>query len=199
MAAERESSAEVEALVRRAAAGEAAAQAELLGRYRYVIRRAVRARLGGALRAREETADLEQEVALRVLTSLGKQQWRGRSAFLAWLKQLALGEVIDRVRYHAAARRAVAAEVELEEDAVAQAKRSPESLMDEQARLHELERRLEALPDKQALAVMLFHQGHSHAEIGAVLGCSEEAARKQVARGRARLVTTATPEKNPRR
>ena len=181
-------SAVVEDLVRRAGEGDREAQQALLARYRYFIRRSVRDRLGVGLRAREESSDLEQNVAIEVLLSLPGQEWRGRRAFLAWLRKIAAAEVIDRARYHGAARRERAREVELE-DGLGRATASPESWVDEQRRLAELEALLDELPVRQAQAVVLFTQGHSHAEIGEVLGCTPEAARKHVARGRAQLAS----------
>ncbi len=182
----------IEDLVARAASGDREAQAALLGRYRYFIRRAVRARLGASLRGREATSDLEQEVALEVLRSLAGHEWRGRGAFVAWLRRIAADEVIDVARYHAAARRDPRRETELT-DALARptAATSPEAWIDERRRLRDLEVMLDALPDAQAKAVVLFYQGHSHAEIGEVLGVSAEAARKHVARGRAKLAMLA--------
>jgi RNA polymerase sigma-70 factor, ECF subfamily len=187
MAGSTTASAEIEALVRRAAAGDRSAQAELLVRYRPFIRSAVRARLGRALRGREETVDLEQEVALEVLVSLEDQRWQGRSAFLGWLQRVVSREVIDRARYHGAQMRDVNREVELQE--IAAAARSAESQLEASERVIALEKLFDALPPRQAQAVVLMHRGHSLAEIAEVLGCTVEAARKHVARGRAKLVS----------
>jgi RNA polymerase sigma factor (sigma-70 family) len=182
-------SAVIEDLVLRAARGDRDAQEALLTRYRYFIRRAVRARLGPALRGRESTSDLEQEVAIEVLRSLARHEWRGHSAFVAWLRRLAADEVIDAARYHAAQRRDPGRETPADERLAGRPRASPESWLDEARRMHELEQLLDTLPDQQAQAVVLFYQGHSHAEIGAVLGTSAEAARKHVARGRAKLAS----------
>jgi len=186
----RTSSEYLEALVARAARGDRAGQQELLERYRYFIRRAVRERMGEALRAKEATVDLEQDVALAIIRSLAGQRWQGRAAFMGWLRQVARGEVIDTARYHQAARRESAREAPLDEGRAVPARApepSPESRIDLQRQVQALERLLDALPAHQAQAVVLFYQGHSHAEIGLVLGCTAEAARKHVARGRAKL------------
>ncbi len=183
-------SAIVEDLVHRAASGDREAQEALLNRYRYFIRRAVRDRFGLPLRGREDTSDLEQDAALAVLNSLKGQKWRGRRAFVAWLRTIAAGEVIDRVRYHTAQRRNVAQALPLDEQRLHVAARTPESWLDEQRLIHELEKRLDTLPAHHAQALVLHHQGHTHEEIGAVLGVSAEAARKLVARARAKLTAS---------
>ncbi len=182
-------SAIIEDLVRRAALGETQAQEEILRRYQYLIRRAVRQRLGRGLRSREETSDLEQLASMEVLRSLRGQKWQGKRAFLGWLRRVAAGEVIDKARYHQAARRQSNKDLPIDEGRLPQVAASMESRIDEQRQLEQLERLLDELPDKQAQALVLFHQGHSHAEIGEVLEVSAEAARKLVARGRAKLVT----------
>jgi RNA polymerase sigma factor (sigma-70 family) len=177
----------IEQLVQQAAAGDRQAQGLLLMRYRYFIQRAVRERLGQSLRRRESTSDVEQDVALEILRSLKNQQWRGKSAFLGWLRRVVVGEVIDVARYHGAKRRQAKDDVTFSEALAAPVRQSVETWLDERRQLAELERRLDTLPANQAEALVLFHQGHTHAEIGEILGCSPEAARKLVARARAKL------------
>jgi RNA polymerase sigma factor (sigma-70 family) len=182
----RPSAPEIEELVRSAAAGDRAAQGVLLEQYRYLIRRLVRAHLGDALHAREQTQDLEQEVAMEVLRALPKQDFGDRASFLAWLRSVATHRLIDISRYHfAKCRKGDVATASVNELPAPALPRSPESALDHQRRLTTLEELLDQLPAKQAEAVVLFHQGHDYQEIGAALGCSAEAARKQVARGTA--------------
>ncbi len=98
----------VEDLVATAPSGDLAAQAELYELYWPVIRQIVRGcrfRFGADIRAREQTQDLEQEVALEILLALPKQRWQGRQAFKAWMRKLAAAKVIDTHRYHRAKRR----------------------------------------------------------------------------------------------
>jgi RNA polymerase sigma factor (sigma-70 family) len=178
-------------LVARGARGEREAQQALLVRYGPFIRSAVRARLGRGLRGRESTSDLEQQVALEVLRSLPRHEWQGQGAFIAWLRRIATAEVIDAARYHAAARRDPAREAPADERLVAGGA-GVETFLDEARRLEKLDALLDELTPQQAQAVVLFYRGHSHSEIGEVLGCSEEAARKHVARGRARLTSLAS-------
>jgi RNA polymerase sigma factor (sigma-70 family) len=164
------SASDIEELVRKAAAGDCAAQGALLEQYRYLIRRLVRTHLGEALHAREQTQDLEQEVAMEVLRALPKQDFGDRASFLAWLRSVATHRLIDISRYHFAKRRkGDAAQASVSDLPALPLPRSPESALDHQRRLAALEALLDQLPAKQAQAVVLFHQGHAYQEIS---GCS---------------------------
>ncbi|MEE8409994.1 MAG: sigma-70 family RNA polymerase sigma factor [Myxococcota bacterium] len=182
----------VEDLVATAASGDLVAQAELFELYWPVIRQIVRGcrfRFGADIRAREQTQDLEQEVALEILLALPKQRWQGRQAFKAWMRKLAAAKVIDRHRYHRAKRRDRRMETGIEgADRADNLQRSPESKADDQRRLEQLSELLDAIKPEYAGAVMLHHLGYAHAEIGEMLECSAEAARKLVSRGEAKLV-----------
>jgi RNA polymerase sigma factor (sigma-70 family) len=182
----------VEDLVGRAAAGESDARDALFEQYWPVIRQVVRGcryRFGADIRAREQTQDLEQEVALEVLLSLPKQRWQGRQAFRAWIRKLAAAKVVDTHRYHRAKRRDRRMETGLDRaDRRGGGHRSPESVVDDQRALDELSRLLDEIKPEYAGAVMLHHLGYTHAEIGEMLDCSAEAARKLVSRGEAKLL-----------
>ncbi len=182
----------LEELVAEAAGGDRTAQQTLLVRYWQVIRQVVRARknrLGERLSAREETQDLQQAAALRVLSQLDDHRWQGKSAFVAWVKKLAQVEVIDWYRHHSAQKRDVAVETG-EEAAGAQVAslRSAESRLDDQRELDELLAQVEALKPEYGAALMMHHMGFSHAQIGEALKCTPEAARKLVARARIKLL-----------
>ena len=184
-------SSEIEPIVVAAIAGDLQARQLLLERYRYFIRRAVLDfRNTPGARGRDDTGDLEQEIAITVLENISGYQWHGRKAFHAWLRKLAKGELIDRYRYQHAAKRDVARDTG-HTALAAQAVQGPgaETRADERGRMEQLQSLLDRLPTTQAQAIMLFHVGHSHQEIAEILDCSPEAARKLVARGRARLVT----------
>jgi len=155
--------------------------------------RARRRALPARVRARDETADAEQDAALNVLTGLARHEWRGASAFAAWVRELARNEVIDRVRRGTAARRDARAEIELpSQELPAAAPRSMESIADGARGAQALLRDLEKLKPEYGAALLMHHWGFSHAEIGEALGCTEEAARKLVSRGRTRLLALRT-------
>ena len=182
---------EIEPIVAAAIRGDAQSREWLITRYRYFIRRAVLDfRNSPSSRHRDDTMDLEQEIAIAVLENLSEYEWQGRKAFHAWLRKIAKGELIDRYRYQHAQKRDIA--MDTGTGALQGHKRAGAGLETQAdvhqrfAALHEL---LDQLPATQAQAVMLFHMGHAHKEIGEILDCSAEAARKLVARARARLVT----------
>lgn len=182
----------LEDLVAAAAAGDNSAQSQLLKRYWPIIRQAVRARknrLSSKLAAREETQDLEQVVALKVLTSLPKHTWQGGSAFAAWIKRLSSNEVLDVYRRHGARKRDAHAERELNEESDRFApERSAESLLDDQRRFAVLIGQIQELKAEYGAALMMHHIGFTHAQIADALGCTAEAARKLVTRGRQKLL-----------
>lgn len=182
----------LEELVAAAAAGDRGAQQHLLAQYWPVILQAVRARkhrMGGALAAREDTQDLQQAAALRVLQQLTRHRWQGSSAFAAWIKTLARLEVVDAHRHHHAGKRDVGAEARaMSVGGIAAAGASNESRFDAGRRLEALLEQVQALKPEYATALLMHHMGFSHAEIGDTLGCTAEAARKLVSRARTRLL-----------
>ncbi len=178
-------------LVAAAAGGGRQACDELLRHYWPLVCRVVRsrkARVGRGLGLREQTCDLAQQAALRLLRELPKHQWRGQSALAAWIAKLASAEVIDVHRYHGAQRRAPAAEVDDQSvDALERKTRSPESKADRRNQVEALEEALAQLKPDYEAALRLHAMGFTHAEVGELLGCTAEAARKLEARGLSRL------------
>ena len=73
--------------------------------------------------------------------------------------------------------------------------RSPESALDEKRRLERLQGLVDQLKSQYAGALTLYYLGYSHAEVGDLLGCTAEAARKLVTRAEARLVDLAQAER----
>jgi len=184
-------SAVIEDLVTLAAQGDRGAQERLFERYWGVIRqivRACRARHGRHLQVRDQTDDLAQEVALEVLSAMPRQHWQGRQAFRAWIRCMAEAKVIDAQRYHLAQKRDQRRETAQSHADAKAPSPSPESMIDEGRRLTRLSELIAELKPEYAGAVMLHHLGYTHAEIGELLGCTPEAARKLVSRAEAKLV-----------
>lgn len=182
----------IEGLVRAAADGNRDAQEELLQRYWRMVQDVVRARrnrMGRGSTKRDDTQDLQQDVSILILRDLPKHVWQGRRAFLAWLKRLADNKVIDVARHHLAKKRDVWAETHADKaDEVAVARRrSPETIVDQARGLSATEKYLQRLKPDYAAALRLHAVGYSNAEIGEVLDCTPEAARKLVARAIAKI------------
>jgi RNA polymerase sigma factor (sigma-70 family) len=185
------SSVVIEGLVARAAAGNRQAQGELFERYWGVIRQIVRgcrARHGRYMQLRDQTDDLAQEVAIEVLSNMPRQRWQGRQAFRAWIRCMAEAKVIDAQRYHLAQKRDQRRETAASRADVMAVPPSPESVIDDGRRLKKLAELIEQLKPEYAGALMLHHLGYTHAEIGEMLDCTAEAARKLVSRAEAKLV-----------
>lgn len=106
----------------RACAGDAVAVGQLIEQYMPQLHAFVRVRLGGALRARESTADVAQSVCRELLARPGQFVFCGEHRFRAWLFTAALNKLRDKHRFHAYAKRDVAREgVAAEERALAEA------------------------------------------------------------------------------
>jgi RNA polymerase sigma factor (sigma-70 family) len=187
----------LEELILSAAKGDREAQNELIGRYWPIIRDAVRAakrRMGERLAEREETVDLQQAAAIKILAALDAHDFRGRPAFAAWIRRLAQAEVVDHHRHHAAQKRAAPELGGSVLDRVAEERRSPESRYDDMQRFDALLAQIGELKPEYRTALLLHHMGYSHKEIGETLGCTPEAARKLITRARTKLLTTPKTE-----
>ena len=95
----------LEALLRRAAAGDRQAAGELARRYEAPLRAEIRRRLGPDLRARVDTDDIFQSTILESVGSLPAFEFRGEKAYVGWLTLLAERRIRDKARFHRAAKR----------------------------------------------------------------------------------------------
>jgi RNA polymerase sigma factor (sigma-70 family) len=175
----------VESLVARASAGERAAQDELLSRYWELIAGVICVR-----RLREELEDMRQNIALHLVQELPKYTWKGRRAFIAWMKAVADSKVIDAQRHHMALKRDAAADTGIEkaENVAPRSGAGIETQVENQIRGEKVNAMLDQIKPEYATAVRMHVMGFTHPEIADVLGVpSEEAARKLVARGLSQL------------
>lgn len=120
--------------------------------------------------------DLAQDAAQETFVNAwrGLQRFRGDASFRTWLLRIALNAArsIARRQYH---RREVPIEIAADAEGVTHDVADLVVLNDEAARAAAM---VERLPEKQRLAVSLrINQGLSYQEIGAVLDCTEGAAR----------------------
>lgn len=163
------------ALVKRAAAGDAAAYRVLVARHLATVL----ATAGRILTDRTEAEDVAQEAMLRLWQSAGRLEI-GEAGVGPWLRRVAANLAIDRVRRR---RETTVAEV----PEVAEPPTQLQGLAE-----NDLSRRvaaaLAALPERQRLAVTLFHYGElSQSEVAAKLAITEEALESLLARGRRAL------------
>jgi RNA polymerase sigma-70 factor (ECF subfamily) len=164
------------ALVARVAAGEAPAFRALVDRHLPTVL-AIARRM---LRDDAEAEDVAQETLLRLWRNAARLEL-GEGGVRPWLRRVAANLCIDRVR----ARRNTSLGDALPEEV------EPASQMTTLVE-RELGRRvdaaLKALPERQRLALTLFHyEGMSQIEVGEAMGISDEAVESLLARARRAL------------
>lgn len=180
----------LEDLVRAASAGNPEATDQLLNEQWPLIRTIVQARL--AAHQRPFVDDLSQEVAIRLLRQITGHEWRGQGAFKQWMRRLADSVVIDSLRHEHAQRRDSRTHEPLDVHEVpAPAGPSIESQVHARRLAALFELLVKELAPDDSAAVLLARDGYTQAEIGELLACSEEAARKRVKRAMGRLSSLA--------
>src|SRR5262245_50099581 len=169
--------AEAEAsLLARAAAGEAQAFRGLVDRHLPTIL-AIARRM---LKDDAEAEDVAQETMLRLWRNAAGLEL-GPNGLRPWLRRVASNLCIDRVR----SRRNVQVVQEVPEES---APPTQVRYLSERELGARVDAALQALPERQRLAITLFHyEGMSQIEVGDVLGISDEAVESLLARARRAL------------
>ena len=171
------------ALLARVAAGEAEALRSLVDRHLPTVL-AVARRM---LRDDAEAEDVAQETLLRLWRNAGGLEL-GPGGVRPWLRRVVSNLCIDRVR----ARRSttVVEAVPEESEPPTQVRHLAERELGQR-----VDAALKALPERQRLALTLFHyEGMSQIEVGAAMGISDEAVESLLARARRTLKVTLRQE-----
>jgi RNA polymerase sigma-70 factor (ECF subfamily) len=165
-----------DALVRRAADGDASAWPILVARHATMLVRCAWRVLGD----RGEAEDVAQESFVRLMAKA--RSWQADGAPLkTWLYRVALNLSIDRVR----ARRTTSIEAVAEPSDEGRAATSFERALDRKRRVRLA---LADLPERQRTAIALVHyEGLSQQEAATILSLSVDALESLLARGRRRL------------
>lgn len=199
-----EDSAELDGLLRAAAAGNEADWGALLTRYHDRLRRMVVLRLDPRLQGRVDASDVLQEAYLEGFTQLADYLRERKLPFFLWLRYLT-GHKLGRVhrRYLGTQARDAGREVSLYRGALPEASsaalaaqlvghetRPSEAAIraERKLRLQEALNRMDSL-DREVLALRHFEQ-LTRAETAEVLGISEAAAAKRYLRALERLKAT---------
>lgn len=144
----------------------------LVAKEQSALRRFLLALCGGN---RPDAEDIAQETLIKAYLSIG--QYREQQKFSAWLSRIAYHTFLDHRR------NAREADALPETAAIAGTERA-----DDAYKYQELYQALNALPEKERVAILLFYiQGYSVREISQIVGSSEEAVKKQLSRGREHL------------
>ncbi len=185
---------EGDGLVARAKRGDDAAREQLLRRHLPGLEAFVRLRRGAAVAAYESCADLVQSTCREILADLPDLRSDDEAVFRRWLFDAALHKIIDRARFLTADRRDIARNASPGPDLDAAVLQEYATFLtpSRTAMAREEAARIEAafakLPeDYREVLAMVRIAGHTHREIAARLGKSEEAVRKTLQRAAARL------------
>lgn len=184
-------------LVTRVQQGDRAAVEALLAHHLPRLRSWLRVRVGSGLGPRESTSDIVQSACREVLEHLDRFHYEGEAGFRCWLFKTAERKLIDKHRFHRAARRDAGRERiagEGSADGGLDALRGDLATPSQEAMAKEQEERIEAavdrLSDEDRELYALFHiAGLGNAEIAAELGKTEVAVRKAKSRVLARLAS----------
>jgi RNA polymerase sigma-70 factor (ECF subfamily) len=171
-------------LVRRIAAGDAAAAAELMRRRLPAMLALARRMLSDAA----EAEDVAQDVFLKVWKHAAS--WRpGQAKFETWMHRVAINLCLDRLRR--GGRGAVEVSTEIPDERASATRR-----FDEEQRSRRIRGALAALPVRQRAAIVLcYYQGRSNIEAAELLDVSVDALESLLSRARRSLKAALASER----
>ena len=189
---------QIETLVQRAAAGDDAARAELLDRYRGRLRRMVAMRLDKRISARVDPSDVVQEAMKDAFQRLPEYLANPQLPFYPWLRRIAWDRLVDMYRTHIEAeKRSVRREQppNLNDESVAELAHSIVTRSinpGRRAMLAEMQDRtktalLQLKPHDREILVLRYLEQMGVEEIAAVLGISQTAVTSRHLRALQRL------------
>lgn len=182
-------------LLRKAKAGDAEALNGLFKRYSPRVLQIVRLRLGAALRGKLDSQDILQDAFARAFKDFSRFELRHEGAFIHWLGELVRNSIKDRHDHFKAQKR----DSRLEDSPPARRENgtdrslpgkdpTPSRIIAGQEELLRLSAALDTLPP-EARDIIIFRDLEElpFAEIGKLMGLSEDAARMQYVRAKSRL------------
>jgi RNA polymerase sigma-70 factor (ECF subfamily) len=167
-------------LIVAARAGSPAALNELLTNYRLYLLRIASQEFPSDLQGKVGASDLVQETMLHAAGNFGEFVGESETELLGWMRRILLNQMLNTIRHYRTEKRNAGREAPLDGRMLAghgDSTPSSEFIAQEERLLVQLA--LLQLPEIYRQAIVLRHeQDLSFVEIGARLGCSEDAARK---------------------
>lgn len=185
MSAQASNSEDTGVLVAAAAAGDSRAADELYRRYRPYLAFLTSPRIPRQVRDRFETDDVLQSAFLNAFEGLRDYTYVDEPSFKAWLRQIVVRKLADRIRMHKRQRRSafdtLREQFEFETRPHGGSDGESPSVIMSRAETHaELLAAIQELPDEQRQTVVLrCFERRSFAQIGAELKLSEDQARRR--------------------
>ncbi len=144
-----------------------------------------------------DAADLAQETFVKVFQN--RARFDLNQKFSTWLYTIATNLLRDRFRWHKR-RPEVSLDAQSQTgaslDAVPETKPSPSEQLQAGERATQVRQAIASLPDELRTPLILFeYEDLSHAQVGAILGCSAKAVETRLYRARARLRSLLAPLK----
>ncbi|XCF05399.1 RNA polymerase sigma factor [Tamlana crocina] len=147
-----------------------------------------------AKRFLKDAADAEDAVQEAFIKAFEKlHQFEAEVTFGAWLKRIVVNKCIDVLK----SKKHQLVELNEVHLKVVDTAKNDKWLVEDTVTLNDVKVAIGKLPDKYQYVVMLYLiEGYDHQEISEVLGISEVASRTQLSRGKTKLQTLLTPQKN---
>ncbi len=147
-----------------------------------------------AKRFLKDAADAEDAVQEAFIKAFEKlHQYEAEVTFGAWLKRIVVNKCIDVLK----SRKHQLVELNEVHLKVADTPKHDPWLVEDAVSLNDVKTAIAKLPDKYRYVVVLYLiEGYDHQEISEILGISQVASRTQLSRGKTKLQTLLTPQKN---
>ncbi|MCP5519530.1 MAG: sigma-70 family RNA polymerase sigma factor [Verrucomicrobiales bacterium] len=185
-----------EGVMTRLRAGDREAAEQVFAFHRRHLLRTARSHLDGRIQGRLDPSDVVQNALCEAARRLPDYLAKEPVSFALWLRQIVLDEVHKAWRRHGqAARRSVTKEMPLPDRSslilarqLPRAQSSPSQHLSRKETARRVRAAMERLPDSDRIALELRHfEEQPYAEIGLIMGISEQAARKRCVRALLRL------------
>jgi len=191
------SSDETRELIERAKAGEAEALNTLFSKYQGQMLELARRKIGPRLRTKEDADDLAQTTFREATRDIGRYEYRGGDSFLRWLVRILQNKIRDKAEYYGATKRDVTREHSgdatagsgdvLRFDPPSRDPTITQTLVREEEFRILRDALAELTPDHRKAITLVFFEGLSLGQAGAVMDRSEDAVRMLLRRAEARL------------